>query len=145
MSILSGSVVNVSVCISHISGTPILYTHKEENVSPDTAEVLPIYFDKPVKLNSSNKKLDIEVNVTGTGHGRGGDLTKVNSKQVQVFVRGSNGGGRAQVCFNLQNASQNCIISEIYFINESDQRSDIRDQRSEREILSMIRAKSKNA
>ena len=124
MSILTGAVVNVSVKIILLTPSGggssktnlYTYTHHEENVSPDTAEVLPIYFDKPVKLNSSNKKLDIEVNVTGTGHGRGGEWT--HSKKVQVFVRGGSDGGRAQVCFNLQNASQNCIISEIYFINE---------------------------
>ena len=104
--------VNVSVCISHISGTPILYTHKEENVSPDTTEVilevLPIYFDKPVMLyktdDADNNKLDIGVNVTGTGHGRGGEWT--------------NAKGRAKGYFNLQNVSQNCIISEIYFDDE---------------------------
>ena len=112
--------VNVSVCISHISGTAILYTHKEENVSPDTTEVilevLPIYFDKPVMLyntdNADNNKLDIGVNVTGTGHGRGGEWT--NANKVEVFVRDS-GGDRAQGSFFLKNVSQNCIISEIYF------------------------------
>ena len=132
LSILTGSVVNVSVNITYESHHTLvnirhknlypftqkkLYTHKEEKVSPDTAEVLPIYFDKPVKLNSSNKKLDIEVNVTGTGHGRGGEWT--HSKKVQVFVRGGSDGGREQVCFNLQNASKDCIISEIYFSNEN--------------------------
>ena len=117
MSILTGSVVNVSVKIRDVSKGS-LYTHNEEKLSPDTAEVLPIYFDKPVKLTniSSNNKLEIGVNVTGTGHGRGGGLTFV--KKLLVSVRGSSDGGRSQGCFNLQNASQNCIISEIYFNNE---------------------------
>ena len=114
LSILTGSVVNVSVKIRDVSKGS-LYFHNEEKLSPDTAEVLPIYFDKPVKL-SINSYLIIAVDVTGTEYGRGGELTYV--KKLQVSFRGSSDGGRSQVCFNLQKASQNCIISEIYFNNE---------------------------
>ena len=110
LSILTGSVVNVSVKIRDVSKGS-LYTHNEEKLSPDTAEVLPIYFDKPVKL-SINSYLIIAVDVTGTEYGRGGELTYVKKLQVSVIA------GRSQVCFSLQNASQNCIISDIYFNNE---------------------------
>ena len=43
LSILTGSVVNVSVNISHHE--QVLYTQEEKNVSPDTDAVLPIYFN----------------------------------------------------------------------------------------------------
>ena len=110
LSILTGSVVNVSVNINN--DRRVLYTHEEENVSPDTDAVLPIYFNKPVTLSHYSKNHhDIQVNVTGTGHGRGGDGT--NGKDV-TNARDSS-GGRAQVNFNIRNISENCIISKIYF------------------------------
>ena len=111
LSILTGSVVNVSVNISHHE--QVLYTQEEKNVSPDTDAVLPIYFNKPVTLEGCycSHVHNIKVNVTGTGHGRGGDGTNGNDT---TNARDSY-GGRAQVNFNLKNISKNCIISEIYF------------------------------
>ena len=111
LSILTGSVVNVSVNISHHE--QVLYTQEEKNVSPDTDAVLPIYFNKPVTLEGCycSHVHNIKVNVTGTGHGRGGDGTNGNDT---TNARDSI-GGRAQVNLNLKNISKNCIISEIYF------------------------------